>query len=98
MISKTPELPKPTRASNEEQQNSVSEKDDSTGSPKLTQSAKTNGEPKTDEATKSPESKISPTRPRRIQYKPKIKPKTKGGFQLIDENSQPSRCKGLALG
>ena len=85
MISKTPELPEPTRGSNEEQQNSVSEKenckvDDSTGSPKLTQSAKTNEGQKTDEATKSPESKISPTRPRRIQYKPKIKPKTKAGF------------------
>ena len=87
LISKTPELleAESTKGSNEAQQNSVSEKenvkvDDSTDSSKPTQSTKTNEEPKTDEVTKSPESKISPTRPRRIQYKPKIKPKTKAGF------------------
>ena len=85
MISKTPELPEPTKGGNEAQQYSVSEKengkvDDSTDSSKLTQSTKTNEERQIDEVTKSPESKISPTRPRRIQYKPKIKPKTKADF------------------
>ena len=41
-------------------------------------------EPKTDlpVVPKSPESKISPTRPRRIQYKPKSKPKPKACFRI----------------
>ena len=64
-----------------------SQEDDSTDASKLTQSAKTNEEPKAEETTKSTESKISPTRPRRIQYKPKNKPKSKVGFFLIVENS-----------
>ena len=46
------------------------------------QAAKVEENTNTDLVPKSPESKISPTRPRRIQYKPKNKPKPKAGFGI----------------
>ena len=51
-------------------------------SEKSAQAAKVEEDTKADLVPKSPESKISPTRPRRIQYKPKSKPKPKAGFQI----------------
>ena len=51
-------------------------------SEKPVQAAKVEEDTKNDLVPKSPESKISPTRPRRIQYKPKSKPKPKAGLRI----------------
>ena len=62
------------------------QRDDTIGnsndSKKPAQAAKVEEDTNTDLVPKSPESKISPTRPRRIQYKPKNKPKPKAGFRI----------------